>query len=255
MPTSSLRCPGCGAPADSDAARCDYCGAALATVTCASCFAPMFAGARFCAHCGAEAVRERVDEAKPLKCPRCREDTQALRLGGTVARECAQCGGLWLDLDALDRLTREHDELVAATSILAARIAVAPTPTDVVRYVPCPVCGKLMNRTNFAHASGVILDVCKGHGVWLDRGELQRVMDFVESGGLAVARDRERVKLAEEQRRLEMMKATAAVGAPPQAGFEVNIRQSSEKEVHVTRVLGLLIEGALGLVMLGNTHY
>jgi len=255
MPPSSLRCPGCGAPADADAARCDYCGAALATVTCASCFAPMFAGSRFCAHCGAEATREHVEEDKPLQCPRCREDMQALRLGSNVARECAQCGGLWFDLDALDRLTRERDELVATSSILAARVPLAPTPTDTVRYIPCPVCEKLMNRTNFAHASGVILDVCKGHGVWLDRGELQRVLDFVGSGGLAVARDRERVKLAEDQRRLEMMKATAAVGAPPQPGFEVNIRESSAREVHVARVIGRLFEGALALVLGTHTHY
>ena len=215
----------------------------------------MFTGARFCASCGAEAVHARVDEAKPLKCPRCRAEMQALQLGKTTGRECAQCGGLWLDLETLDRLTSERDQLVSATSILAARLPLSPTPTDVVRYVPCPVCEKLMNRTNFAHASGVILDVCKGHGVWLDRGELQRVLDFVASGGLAVARDRERVKLAEEQRRLEMMKATADVGAHPQAGIQVNIRESSEKEVHVARVLGLLIEWAVGLVMLSHTHY
>lgn len=214
----------------------------------------MFAGARFCANCGAEAARTRVDETKPLKCPRCRSDMQALRLGETEGRECAQCGGLWLDADTLDRLASEHDQLVAATSVLAARIPLTPTPADIVRYVPCPVCEKLMNRTNFAHASGVILDVCKGHGVWLDRGELQRVLEFVGSGGLAVARDRERVKLAEEQRRLELMKATAAIGAPPNAGFDVNIRESSEKEVHVARVLGHLIEGALGLVMLSHAH-
>jgi Zn-finger nucleic acid-binding protein len=252
---SPLCCPGCGAPADADAAHCGYCGAALATVNCASCFAPMFAGARFCANCGAEAVRTLVDEAKPLKCPRCRVDMQALQLGKTEARECAQCGGLWLDADTLDRLTNEHDQLVAATSVLAARIPLTPTPTDIVRYVPCPDCEKLMNRTNFAHASGVILDVCKGHGVWLDRGELQRVLDFVDSGGLAIARDHERVKLGEEQRRLEMMKATAAVGAPPQGGFEVHVRESSEREIHVARVLGLMIKFALGFVMLGSSHY
>jgi Zn-finger nucleic acid-binding protein len=215
----------------------------------------MFAGSRFCASCGAEAARTLMEEAKLLKCPRCRADMQALKLGMTSARECAQCGGLWLDLDALDRLTSERDQLVSATSVLAARVPLSPTPTDAVRYVPCPVCDKLMNRTNFAHASGVILDVCKGHGVWLDRGELQRVLEFVGSGGLAVARDRERVKLAEDQRRLEMMKATAAVGAPAHGGIEVNIRESSEKEVHAARVLGLLFEGAFALVLGAHTHY
>src|SRR5690348_8892055 len=178
---SSLRCPGCGAPAESDAVRCGYCGASLATVTCASCFAPMFAGSRFCAHCGAEAVREHVEEDKPLKCPRCSEDMQALLLGSTFAHECAQCGGLWLDPGSLQTLANAREETAGVVSVLAARIPLATVAPDVVRYIPCPRCEKLMNRSNFARSSGVILDVCKEHGVWLDRGELQRVLGFIES--------------------------------------------------------------------------
>lgn len=208
---SSLRCPGCGAPADSDAAHCDYCGAALATVTCPSCFAPMFAGSRFCAHCGAEATREHVEEDKPLRCPRCREDMQALRLGVTTARECAQCGGLWLDPESLQTLANAREECAGVVSALAARVPLSAVTPDVVRYIPCPRCDKLMNRSNFARSSGVILDVCKAHGVWLDRGELQRVLGFVESGGLTIAREREREALVEEQRRL-----TALRDAPQQ---------------------------------------
>jgi Zn-finger nucleic acid-binding protein len=166
----------------------------------------MFAGARFCTHCGAEAVRENIDEARPLKCPRCREEMQALRLGSTVARECAQCGGLWLDPDSLQRLANAREEGAGVVSALAARIPLNAAPPDVVRYIPCPRCDKLMNRSNFARSSGVILDVCKAHGVWLDRGELQRVLGFVESGGLTVARAREREELIEEQRRLTAMR-------------------------------------------------
>jgi Zn-finger nucleic acid-binding protein len=59
-----------------------------------------------------------------------------------------------------------------------------------------------MNRQNFAHSSGIVLDVCAKHGVWLDRGELERVLGFVSGGGLARARARETERLVEEQRRL-----------------------------------------------------
>jgi len=212
MPTP-LRCPGCGAPASSDDARCSYCGSALATVTCASCYAPMFAGSRFCPNCGAEATREHVEEDKPLKCPRCRDDMQALKLGSITARECAQCGGLWLDPESLQQLANAREESAGVVSVLAARVPLDAAPGDVVRYIPCPRCDKLMNRSNFARSSGVILDVCKAHGVWLDRGELQRVLGFIESGGLTVAREREREELLEEQRRL-----TALRDRPQQMG-------------------------------------
>jgi Zn-finger nucleic acid-binding protein len=205
MPEPTLRCPGCGAPAGADDAACAYCGSALATVTCPSCFAAMFVGSRFCAHCGAEATRELLDDATPLSCPRCRETMQALRLGATSARECGACGGLWLDPLSLQRLADAREEHGNVSSILSGRMPSNTTPTDVVRYIPCPSCGKLMNRTNFAHSSGVILDVCKTHGVWLDRGELQRVLCFVEGGGLAVEREHERERLATERRRLSAL--------------------------------------------------
>lgn len=166
----------------------------------------MFAGSRFCAHCGAEAEREVVDDGRTLKCPRCREDMQALQLGSTFAHECAQCGGLWLDPGSLQKLANAREETAGVVSVLAARVPLSTASPDVVRYIPCPCCDKLMNRSNFARSSGVILDVCKEHGVWLDRGELQRVLGFIESGGLAVARERERQELIEEQRRLTALR-------------------------------------------------
>jgi len=250
----SPTCPGCGAPAGADAACCDYCGSALATVTCASCFAPMFRGSRFCARCGAEAARELVEEAAPLQCPRCREAMQALRLGATAVRECAGCGGLWLDAAALDQLVSARDEHVATSSILAARRPRTEAPQDTVRYLPCPGCAKLMNRVNFAHASGVILDVCKGHGVWLDRGELERVLGFVDAGGLAVAREREKVKLAEERRRLELMQANAGHSAAPQPMLEITRREPTPEERSRERLVNGLLGGALALV-LGQTFH
>lgn len=212
----------------------------------------MFAGSRFCAHCGAEATREHMDEDKPLKCPRCREDMQALRLGSVTARECAQCGGLWLDPESLQALANAREESAGVVSALAARVPLDTTPPDVVRYVPCPRCDKLMNRSNFARSSGVILDVCKAHGVWLDRGELQRVIHFVESGGLTVAREREREELIEEQRRLAAMQDRAQrVGGAGMSGITMNpgvaMRVHSSSAAPET-VFDRLLRDALGVV-------
>ena len=208
----------------------------------------MFAGSRFCAHCGAEARRESIAEDRPLECPRCREAMQALMLGRTEARECAACGGLWLDPDSLQRLANAREEAAGVVSVLAARTPRVASPPDVVRYIPCPRCEKLMNRTNFAHSSGVVLDVCKSHGVWLDRGELQRVLGFIESGGLAVAREREREQLAEEQRRL-----VALQGQSPR-GAALDLRAAPGRDTIFAsaagspRTLERLLRDALGVV-------
>lgn len=34
-------------------------------------------------------------------------------------------------------------------------------------FIPCVRCGKKMNRKNFGRISGVIIDECGKHGVWL----------------------------------------------------------------------------------------
>jgi Zn-finger nucleic acid-binding protein len=41
---------------------------------------------------------------------------------------------------------------------------------------------------NFGGSSGIIVDVCKAHGTWLDTGELPRVLEFVRGHGLGQKR-------------------------------------------------------------------
>jgi Zn-finger nucleic acid-binding protein len=170
----------------------------------------MFVGSRFCAHCGAEAMREKTEDASPMDCPRCRESLQGLRLGAMSVHECAACGGLWVDPATFQKLCDDRDEHAGVVSVLEGRVPTKPVTPDTVKYLSCPQCKKLMNRVNFAHTSGVITDTCKDHGVWLDRGELQRVVAFVEHGGLSTLRQHEIDQLAEERKRLEEERARSS---------------------------------------------
>ncbi len=52
--------------------------------------------------------------------------------------------------------------------------------------ISCPECGEVMDRMRYKvskHPSGVLIDVCKKHGVWLDRGELTSILAFIASAG------------------------------------------------------------------------
>ena len=40
-----------------------------------------------------------------------------------------------------------------------------------------------MNRVNFGHRSGVVVDRCKAHGIWLDNGEITHLMEWKKAGG------------------------------------------------------------------------
>jgi len=56
----------------------------------------------------------------------------------------------------------------------------ASANVDLEAEVRCPTCASVMERLEFAAISRVIIDVCPEHGVWLDAGELERVIERVQ---------------------------------------------------------------------------
>ena len=173
----------------------------------------MFAGSKHCPRCGAAAVKREDVEDKIHKCPRCREDMRPLRLGETQVQECDRCEGLWLDVSAFERICADREQQSAVLGGASVAPGGAVRQTQSIKYVPCPQCGQLMNRINFARCSGVIVDVCKGHGTWFDRDELSRIIEFIRDGGLSVSRAKEKVEIEEERRRLREDQASADLHA------------------------------------------
>ncbi|MHB1847362.1 MAG: hypothetical protein ACYCWW_21265, partial [Deltaproteobacteria bacterium] len=81
-------------------------------------------------------------------------------------------------------------------------------------------CGVFINRNNFGERSGVIIEICKGHGLWFDRDQLGRAVRFVLAGGLEETKRRQLAELdrAIERRQLEAASDPAGglgiLGAP-----------------------------------------
>ena len=194
----------CGAPASSESTSCEHCGARLATVACPSCFGMMFLGAKFCSHCGARADRSEVNGVPRLLCPRCRVDMNAAVIGGTSLRECPKCEGIWADAASFQQICADREKQAAVLG-MANPIAESGDGgiEKNIRYVPCPVCRKLMNRVNFARCSHVVVDVCNQHGTWFDKDELRRIVEFIRGGGLETARAREIADLEAQRRQLK----------------------------------------------------
>ena len=67
-----------------------------------------------------------------------------------------------------------------------------------------------MNRINFARCSGVIVDVCKGHGSWFDASELREIIEFIRAGGLELSRQKEKREIEFERQQLKQDKIAAA---------------------------------------------
>lgn len=223
---ATLRCPSCGAPVAPEAAACGHCRADLHPVRCPWCFAWTFAEARDCGRCGSRAEAP----AAKVSCPSCVEPLASRSVGLATLSGCARCEGVWAD-PASFRVICEEREAKSAYLGEGSPLR-APRPSDPqsspIVYRPCPVCGELMNRFNFAGCSGVILDACKPHGVWFDPDELRRIAAFIGEGGLDLARSKEKRKIELERRRLSQAADDRSMGAgglrPPAPAAIVSAR-------------------------------
>jgi Zn-finger nucleic acid-binding protein len=196
-----MRCPNCGGDVAEAARTCGYCHADLATVRCHHCYAMNAAHSLHCTGCGRELGLEPVGGADERPCPTCKKALVEFRGNGGVLLDCTQCGGQFVEHALMSSLLEAREITGLAVMRRTRRSALA---LDAVRYRPCPGCRQLMNRKNFGGESGVVVDVCAVHGTWFDEGELPRVLAFVESGGLAKARARQRERdeaSARERRR------------------------------------------------------
>jgi len=191
-----LNCPGCGAAVSADLPECEYCHRLLQTVACPKCMGMMFVGSRFCPHCGAAAQQVAEGEESHHACPRCKTDLLNITVGKMPMEECGRCGGLWVNVKSFDALCADTESQTAALGLQLP--PVAELDTD-VRYLPCPQCKNLMNRMQYAGRSGIIIQMCRPHGVWLDRDEIRQIVQFIRAGGLQRAREIEIEKLRYER--------------------------------------------------------
>jgi Zn-finger nucleic acid-binding protein len=158
--TELLTCPRCGKKVNPMRALCPFC-------------------------------RARVGYGKVLEeplCPRCKVPLEPHKKEEMEVDLCPRCGGLWLDRGEFEVLTAESR--VYREEKLTTEYSPPPLPGE-SPYLPCVRCGKLMPRKNFARISGVVIDECGRHGIWLDKGELEKIRQFILSGGLERAQFKE----------------------------------------------------------------
>jgi Zn-finger nucleic acid-binding protein len=226
-----VRCPSCGGSIKVGTRACPYCASTVATCRCAACLAWNLAGAAHCQACGQPLVADAIPpgQATGCNCPRCGSRLQAREYAELSVDECDRCGGLFLAPAMLERMVAAHDTSLGLRLALPKRAVERET---VVYYIHCPVCGKLMNRQAFGRFSGVVIDVCKPHGIWFDAGELAEVIRFVEQGGLEHTRQRELEESLERERKSRAEAAiTEATAAMQTDDGGIDIRWSTGSNV------------------------
>lgn len=161
---------------------------------CTQCSAPLPANSNKCVYCG---TRNDVDlnnkqyiliqEDSNQLCPRCNAHLQIIDLnlnGAFLVARCPNCFGLFFENGQIESLL---DSSVGHVSLINLQhldnINKDRYYNDEVKYLKCPVCKVLMNRVNYGQRSGVIVDKCIRHGVWLDCGEITHLMEWKQAGG------------------------------------------------------------------------
>lgn len=72
------------------------------------------------------------------------------------------------------------------------------------RYVKCPSCDALMNRTELIAGAGVVVHMCLADGVWFERGDLSHAASYVS--------ERRRGVSSEEAARAALETVASALG-------------------------------------------
>ena len=222
------RCGSCGAHLqDPDAPECSYCGSAIVrddadlSLICPECHGRNSEASRFCTACGVAFDPEPVKiEGHELPCPACDGTMPPRAIGGVGINECSSCNGIWTPGDRLEVLLNRAIEAQRRGEQVsyAPRVKGGNPSMQQVAYRKCPECNAHMQRRNYRKASGVIIDRCGKHGVWLDADELEQITGFVLSGGRPEA---ERMMEAADR------EAAAAVKRMRLAEFEVESRSYS----------------------------
>ena len=111
----------------------------------------------------ANPLRGRFDR----RCPECSKAFIVIKAKEIEIEACLDCGSFWFDDGELQRITNRTKD-VPGKSVLAGS-------SD----YKCPVCGDGMEEHTFMRQHELQVDLCpKGHGVYLEAGELERAIDL-----------------------------------------------------------------------------
>jgi Zn-finger nucleic acid-binding protein len=163
---------------------------------CTSCSAPLPANTNRCLYCNTRSDVDlhakhpyRVEKSSTHRvCPDCDKPLQTIRLKmpePLFIERCHTCFGLFFDRGEIETvlqnsvsnvfdINREHIDNINKDRY---------RKPQKVRYVKCPECRRHMNRVNFGKRSGVVVDQCIIHGIWLDSGELTHLLEWKKAGG------------------------------------------------------------------------
>lgn len=135
-----------------------------------------------------------------MPCPSCESTLTVIEFAAEPAiriERCNQCHGMFFNPGELEALLdAQTNPLVWLDTVQMEQIGTDFGFYHEVVYRKCPMCAERMSHLNFAGRSGVILDRCGTHGLWVEGGELRRLTEWWRAGGKLIFQQHEADKVS-----------------------------------------------------------
>ena len=165
---------------------------------CNHCSAPLPSNSIICEYCGVRndiELQPKIANTLPKSkrtCPDCMVYLDSIDIGESnrfIVEKCERCYGLFFDTHELETLLKQSVSAFWINPKKLHSLQQHPLHKDTVLYRKCPDCSKIMQRKNYMNRSGVIMDICLDHGIWLDAGELKQIQEWTSLGGKQLAEE------------------------------------------------------------------
>ncbi len=114
-----------------------------------------------------------------MKCPVSKiDDLQPIHIGNVGIDSCPACKGFWFDND---ELRKAKDIKVSGANWFDVDLWKDESKFSGVKSEKiCPKCAKALYKINYSD-SDIEIDACKNcKGIWLDRGEFEKILKYVK---------------------------------------------------------------------------
>lgn len=119
-----------------------------------------------------------------MNCPRCKTFGQVVELKNSVIDNieidiCSECGGIWFDKQELGNVVNIDKAEAEKVSNMLSNTREIDKSQDT--ELECPNCNLPMFKYRYMYTSNIFIDSCdKCEGIWLDKGELLGIINYLE---------------------------------------------------------------------------
>ena len=158
---------------------------------CIYCAAPLPQKGLNCSYCNrlnplnAKLFEDEKKEESTHLCPCCNLNLEELQTSNVSLKYCKECDGILIAEEEFEKLIAYKVDPTSKLNPYYLRF-IQDHPRDnrkKSQVHPCPICQETMAVVNYKKQSGVIIDICEEHGIWLDGGELQQIVEWYAVGG------------------------------------------------------------------------